>query len=820
MKMQLIPRLIVSLLCCCIYPAILAQTPHSEVKGRVIDSKTEESIPYATVGAEQNDSILVRVAADANGVFRLNLPEGKYGLSISSVGYATLYQEIEVPANAQPVDLGKLSLTEGTALQEVTVQAMRPLIRSDVDKVTYAVEADPEAISNNLLEMMRKVPLLSVDAEDNITLNGQSNFKILMNGKNSSLLSGSNVKDILKSIPANTIKDIEVITNPPSKYEAEGIGGIINIITTSRRELNGLTGTIGLRGDIRGGFGGNLYLMGQTGKFTMSGSYFIQRFRSPEGYNRTESELENFLSDDYRYNNSRQEYSYKGLSQGLNLEGSYEIDSLNLLTLSVQGYLGNNRMNLQLNSVESNVERTPMREFLNHTNSRNSWGYVSGNLDYQHSFRKPEQMLTASYRFELNPNGSEYKQDIENILNYPGYHQESDNDAQGMEHTFQIDYIDPITPMHQIEGGAKYILRQNTSNSSGFKLPESETEALPIPINDLDYTQHILGIYGGYTLRIKKWSAKAGFRLETTWNDIHFKNENPTTADNTLFNIIPYVSAAWQVKENQTLKVGYTQRMQRPGIWYLNPYLNDSDPLNISQGNPDLESEITHSVSADYSYFTPKFNLMAGLQGRFRDNGIEEFSSIDPNGVRYTTYENIGKQQVYSANLYLSWTIARPLVVDFNGTVGYLHVESKAKGMENDGIVHNCYLGIRWNAWKNGSIRANAGCGSQSISLQNSGMFYYWTGFSINQSFLKNKLNVNLSISDPFEKWKTFRQEYTDPTYRMKQTYQMRNFQVYLGVSYTFGKMNSYVKKARRSITNDDVTGGGQKGNSSSGASM
>ena len=154
-----------------------------------------------------------------------------YTLSVSSVGY----KEFSIPFNVSGLktDLGKLSMESGVQLKEVSVTAQKPLVKMEPDKIVYSMESDPEAQTNNVMQMLYKIPLVTVDAEDNITINGKSNFKILINGKSSSMMS-TNFKEVLKSLPANTIKDIEVITNPSSKYDAEGVGGILNIITTKK----------------------------------------------------------------------------------------------------------------------------------------------------------------------------------------------------------------------------------------------------------------------------------------------------------------------------------------------------------------------------------------------------------------------------------------------------------------------------------------------------------------------------------------------------------------------------------------------------------
>ena len=206
--------------------------------------------------------------------------------------------------------------------------------------------------------------------------------------------------------------------------------------------------------------------------------------------------------------------------------------------------------------------------------------------------------------------------------------------------------------MHQIEGGVKYILRKNDSETDVYLFEDDQWVYQDDRINNLNYTQHILGLYGGYVFKLKKLSSKAGVRLESTWNDCVFTNKEESKFDNNLFNVVPYVNFAYQLKPSQTIKLGYTQRLSRPGIWYLNPYVNDTDPFNINYSNPNLKSEISHVISTSYSMFKPKFNLNIGLSEFILNNGIESISKIDKDGVRYTTYENIGHRNTLNLNIY------------------------------------------------------------------------------------------------------------------------------------------------------------------------
>ena len=773
------------------------------VIGQVVEKASGKGIPYATV-ILKNDSIneVKMLASDVSGNFTIKLKTPQnYTLTVSAVGF----KKANIPVTVSEVntELGKLSLEEGVEVGEVTVTAQKPLVKMEADKIIFSMDADPEAQTTNSLEMLRKVPLISVDAEENITLNGQSNFKVLVNGKSSSMMS-KNFKDVLKSLPANTIKDIEVITNPSSKYDAEGVGGIINIITT-KKTINGYNGSISAGIDSRGSFNGSAYLSTKINKLSFSARFYGNQFKQPESKSSNKSEY--FNNSDFHYSNSKGTNTYNGLSKGISGEASYDIDSLNLISLSFWGYEGS-YTNKQYNENQYlNTANEITRKYFSNTTNENSYGSLSGNIDYQKTFKKPEKSFTISYKLDNNPNKSKFNTDVTGVTSYPSYKQRSENKSLGREQTVQVDYYDPLNKMHHIEGGTKFILRQNTSNSEVFR---NDTLKLD-NTNDLDYNQYILGAYLGYLCKWEKFSIKTGMRLERTWNDGVSKSSGENTEfKNRLFNLVPYITLSYMPKMNQTIKFSYTQRLSRPDIWYLNPYVNDADSMNISYGNPKLEAEISHSFELSYSYFTPKFNLSATPFASLINNSIENIYIIKQNGAVVNTYENIGKNQRLGINIYASYRPSQKINIYVNGGGNYTKMETNNdSGISNSGFSYSGSIGGRLALWKDGSINLNGGVYSPSIMLQGKSSSFYYSSIGVSQYFLKRKLMLSLSARDPF--WREQKQTYElkDNSFSSTNVYTQLSQTFRFTITYNFGKMDFAVKKASRGIQNDDVKSGG-----------
>ena len=769
------------------------------VKGQIVEKLSGDGVPFATV-IIQNDSIKEKVAqaCDVSGHFSLNLGAPvTYMLTVSSVGYKGI--SIPVIITGPKTDLGQLAIESGIALDEVSVTAQKPLVKVEPDKIVYSLESDPESQTSNVMQMLYKIPLVTVDAEDNITINGSSNFKILINGKSSSMMS-TNFKDILKSLPANSIKDIEVITNPSSKYDAEGVGGILNIITT-KKTLRGINISASTGLDSRGSYNWSGYLAAKIKKFTFSARYYGSQFIQPKSMSAGSSEY--FNNTDYHFSSSDGSSNYKGYSSGFSGEASYEIDTLNLISLSFWGYQGSYRNNGFSRTQYMNTTDQITRLYTNTTNSKNSNGGLSGNIDYQKTYKKPDKSLTFSYKLDNNPSKTRYTTLVDGITNYPSYDQYSKNDAVGREQTFQADYYNPVTPKHQIETGLKFILRQNTSTSETFR---NDTLDLNYD-NNLDYNQYILGAYAGYVYKLKKLSTKMGLRMERTWNDGVSKTVTGNTDfTNRLFNLVPYITFAYMPKQGRTIKLSYTQRLYRPGIWYLNPYVNNTDSMNISYGNPSLEAEISHSFELGYTFFTPKFNLSATAHTAFVNNSIESIFSVEPNGATVTTYKNIGKNQTYGLNMYFSYRPTGKISIYFNGNSSYVKLSAKnGYSISNEGFNYYGYLGGRWTIWKDLSLSSSLGMFSTGVSLQSNSFLYYYTSFGVSQYLLKRKLMLSIYATDPFWYHKSYSFKSEDITFSSvnKYTYQSRNIR--FNLTFNFGKMDTKVKKARRGINNDDL---------------
>ena len=808
--------------------------PTFQIKGVLLDSLTQEGEPYATIKIVKKEApanALKMLVTDMKGKFQEKVPgTGNFVMTISSIGRNTIVKDFTVKAGEKLVDFGTLYITDASnELGQVEVVAQKPLVKADIDKIEYNVQDDPDSKSNSVLEMLRKVPLVTVDGEDNIKVNGSSSFKVYVNGKPNNMMS-NNPTEVLKSMPANSIKHIEVITNPGPKYDAEGVGGILNIVTVGSG-LEGYTATFS--GNVSNmGAGGGLFGTVKSGKLTVSARYnynYNDRPRSYSGGNRRTVGDVTEGSSDLDYDGSSKGH---GNFQSGSMEASYEIDTLRLVSMSF-GLWGGGNNSTSINNTLATAPGTSneLYRYVSDGRSKSSWYSIDGGVDYQRMFHVKDRMFTLSYKINTSPQTSDSYStynaatDWEDFLKRL-YDLNNDGSQNTTEHTFQADYTTPIGKIHTLEAGAKYILRDNSSEDDRYERQIGTTGDYVLDEEHSSHYKHqndILAAYMGYGLRVKKISGRLGVRYEHTKQEVKYLLGKGDNFNKNFDDVVPSASIGYKLTDMSNLRFGYNMRIYRPGIWYLNPYLNDSNPTNISQGNSHLDSEKSHSFNLSYSNFTQKFNINLSARYSFTNNSIEQVTEQvkdteiaglqNPTGkeVLYSTYQNIGKSRNASLSGYVNWNATSNTRIYANLYGNYTYMEG-ANGLKNDGWNLFAYGGAQQSLPHDWRISLNVYGQTPWIMLQGKGSSFFDYGLSVNKSFLNKRLTLSAFASNFFKK-------YTSPTSSIEgvgftqdswNRYTRQRFGV--SVSYRIGELKASVKKAARTISNDDVKSGGGEG--------
>ncbi len=787
--------------------SLSAQNRAFTLKGRTLDETSGEAVGYTTATLRQDKRIITAVAADGEGCFELKVEEaGAYTLELFMVGYEPSMQELTL--REALTDLGDILLKEGVSIDDVVITVQKPLVTADAEKMTYSVEDDPQASTSTLEEIIRKVPQLSLDAEGSVLLNGEKNYKVLVNGRSSATISG-NFKEVIKSMPASEIERIEVITNPSTRYEAEGIGGIINLITKRNTQFEGYNGALSGGANLLGTpmYYANGHATIQSGKFAMSLTGYYTHFDMTGRYAQLSDTWQENFGSEQRYQESHTRAGYRGQWYGASLDLSYTIDSLNFITLQGSLFGGGNRTPYGMETTLLNPAEEPLNSYTSRAENLSDQLGGSVSVAYEHLFRRPGHTLTLSDEFESNPSETSSTSLFHSEYFAP-YRSQRLSEERTFGNTLQIDYANPLTMHHSIEAGLKHIWRSSRSEAEMQSLSEEGDPLSSSRLDRIEQEQHILALYAGYGYTMKRWALKVGTRFEQTWNHSRVEEsaKEPYAYDNSLSNLIPYASLTWRPKDRHSLSLSYTERLQRPSISMLSPAVDDTDPTSMSYGNKNLKAAIFHNINLQYGYFAPKWSVMAGASVRLSNNNMTNYS-FSEEGILHTTYSDRVKSRYYGLSASFSVRPSQRLNLSISLNGGYNDFAFDPMGIYTDRLSFTENINCDVALWKAARLMLGEyyNSGNASLGSYTKGFIYYYAG--LKQSLFKSRLDITLMITNPFNKTTQWRSVAETPTYMRRQEVQLKNRQLSLRLSWRFGKQNVQVKRTSRAIENDDLQG-------------
>ena len=700
------------------------------------------------------------------------------------------------------------SITWNKELEGIVVKAQRQLIKQEIDRIGYDVQADEESKTQTVMDMLRKVPMVTVDGQDNILVKGNSNFKIYKNGHYDPNLS-KNAKEVLKAMPASMVRRIEVITDPGAREDAEGVDAILNIVMMDGSKLDGLTGVVSATYTTLNN--PNLYtsLTGQLGKLLLSVDYGYGGMSSKLTENSQDTER-TFLATGNRLL-SHSDGSNPGGIHYTNLNASYDLDSLNLLSASFGGYFY--KLNVQGDgwTKMSDSAARPLYSFSNHYwmpgYSHSSW---NGRLDYEHRTRRKGERLTLSYMLALTRQHTDQENTYDDLVSVPfAYTNSLQTERERFtEHTLQADWLRPLGKGHQIEIGAKYIDRNNNShNTQDFR------GSLPTTDDRFEHTTRVLAGYADYIYNADKWSARAGLRYEYSYMRGNYPDGTNAAFSHRLNDWVPQASLKYQLTPSQSLKLNYTTSINRPGISYLNPAVSTS-PNVVQHGNPLLVSSHSQSLSLIYMYIGRRLTLQLAPSYRFSNGGIAAVQTAQGD-VRYLTYDNVQRYRRFSFEQYVQWKPFDGTTLVVNNNVRYEHYANPNLDYRNYGWSDNYYANLSqqlpWKLKFNLAVYGKIGHSPSSIYYVQHSYYGYYA--SLQRSFLKgDRLTVRLGANNPFNNHMTSSAQTVNGDYRDRQTSWNHGRSFSLSLSWRFGSLKASVKKTEHSIENDDVVGGISKG--------
>jgi outer membrane receptor protein involved in Fe transport len=804
-------------------PATESEKVNYQITGRVVEKESGDPIAYATAvlfEAGTGKNITGGVADDNGEFFLTGFKDGTYYLEVSFVGYKTLEQvEINISSTKTFLHLGNLSLEEeSVALEEVTVQGQRDLIEEKVDRTIYNAENDKTTIGGDASDVLRRVPMLSVDLDGNVSMRGSQNIRVLIDNKPSTI-AASSVADALKQIPADEIKSVEVITSPSAKYDAEGSGGIINIIT-KKNNLQGASLSINSSAGLRGSnLGLNASLrrgkMGWTlGGFGRGGYNILGSFENEQQVTNPDGTVSNiFQSADTRNNMLMGRY---------NLGWDYEINKYNWISASVSYGLFNFRNSQDNLLSETYMDEVMINSLLRQVNMDNLSNNIDVNFTYSKTFEKPQKEFSILGLYSRNNRTNDFvnslfDQDFDLIASRT----KNENASNNEEFTLQLDYVTPIgSGENQIlEYGAKNILRKATSDyayfvADGSQGPYEQLDDVQLS-NEFNYEQNVAAGYLSYTLGfLKDYTVKTGLRYEYTTINADFKSEQ-TAEIPSYGTLVPSLNLSRKLANGNMIKAAYNRRIQRPSLQFLNPNIQAANPLQISQGNPLLNPEFTDNYELAYNtyYKAASFNISTFF--RNTSGSIQSVRTVQDDGVIYTTYQNIGSEKAYGLSLFTNINISNKFSLNGGVDSYYAVLDNNADNplyhASNEGMVFSGRLFGNYNITPVWVLQAFGFARGRSVQLQGSQGGFGVYGLSLNKEFKEKRGSIGIGAENFLASEFRMKSELNSPTITQRSTNAMRNMNFKINFSYRIGKMSVGSPRKKKSIDNQDLKqeGGG-----------
>ncbi|MBF9238556.1 TonB-dependent receptor [Hymenobacter sp. BT683] len=818
-----------------------ARAATGRITGTVSEAGTGKPVSYATVAVLDAAGKVVNggVAGDDGKFILAGIPAGSYTVQISFIGYKNEERTgVAVPAGG-PVDLGTVSMaTSAQKLGEVVVVAQKPLIEERVDRTVYNAENDQTAKGGDASDVLRRVPLLSVDLDGNVSLRGSSNIRVLINNKPSAI-AASSIADALRQIPADQIKSVEVITSPSAKYDAEGSGGIINIITKTNTLRGGTLGVdvsagtrsanLGLNGSYRTGkMGFSLNAGGRAGYNIRGGFENRQTTISPSNPSDIRSTLQTAqnrqnqgggrtaLAWDYDIN--KQNSLQASFTYGLRASNSQQ-DRLTRTNL-----LSSSSLPLDVRNVD--VE--------DRSNS------VDASLNFTHLFEKPQQEFSLLTQYSRNDRQNDFTNSILDVNNFNTTSRlRNENPSANEEFTVQADYQSPVGKTQLLEFGAKDILRKVSSDFALFTAPGSDgafTRATGGALNNgFNYRQNVAAAYATYTVSLpKNITLKPGLRYEYTTITADFNNTDEVVSIPAYGALVPGVNLSRRLTNGNVVKLAYNRRLQRPSLQFLNPAPQFSNSLIVSQGNPELQPEFTNNYELGYSTLVKQVNLNFSAFVRNTTGSIQSVRSPLPEelrtalnaqlgpeaqlvpGAQLVSFGNIGEENAYGGNVFASLN-GKKLSLNSGIDVYYAvlrnNVADRLYNASNKGFVASGRLFGSYKITDLWGLQAFGFYRGRQVELQGEQSGFGFYGLSVRREFANKKGSFGFGAQNFLTPSIKIRNEIRTPLLTQNSINERRQLSFQVNFSYRIGQLSADQRpRRRRGINNDDLKGDGGGG--------
>ncbi len=794
-----------------------------KIKGRLFDSSSSRPLEYATISLfiNENKKPVNGTITDNKGNFTVdNVKPGTYNLIAEFLGYKsfTLYA-LQISKDVPLIITKDILLAQKTTtLQNINIAGQGKLIENKIDKLVFNAERDLTSQSGVATDVLKKVPQVSVDVDGNVQLAGSSSVRFLINGKPSSAF-GSSISDVLQSIPASQIKSIEVITNPGAKYDAQGIGGIINIIL-KKNNSQGINGNLSLTGGTRSE-NGSFNFAARKGKFGINA--FISgntRLNAQTTFSSDRATIDTFANTNILLQQDGfNQFVRNGYQTGINFD--WDVDNYN----SFSGSFSYNNFSNTGNSITNqaqNIKGTSgndLSDIKTVINADNAFHLhnMDASINYKRTFKKEDQELEVSFNTSpgnLNSNNSNYQFSLPQHFLY--YSTKGVNPGTEKETEITADYVQPLKKDVLLGVGSKLNYYNIISNSFVSRLDSVSGQYAKDNFlsNSLNYHQKVYALYAELSFPFfKLFDAKIGERYERTELDAFYSNAQQQSATPGYNTFVPSIFFSKKLSENSLLKLSYSKRIERPDYRDLNPYINTTDPKNLSTGNPNLKPELGKRYELAYSNDIKKFgSLMVSLFYRINEQDIQPFIIFYPSyQVGDTTYtnvavsirQNIGRENNLGVNFFGDLNFIPKLNLRTNFFFFHRHtINVIDNGYNYNSFNYRTNLNASYQF--SGTLAAEFFGNFSSARHEAQGTYPSFTtySFAVRKQFWNKKGSLALTASNPFNKNVDQKSRLFGPNFIINSRRSIPFRSIGLNFTWKFGKLEF---KKDREKANDNL---------------
>ncbi len=779
------------------------------ISGRTIDSVSMKPVEYTAISliSEENDKVVNGTTTDVKGEFKLtDVAPGSYKIQFYFLGYQTIVlDKIVLSASRPDVVLGEIKLvSKSTRLKEVTVSTEKSIIENKIDRTVYNVDQDITSQGGVATDVLKKVPQVSVDVDGNVELQGSTGIRFLINGKPSTIF-GNNINDVLQSIPASQLQSIEVITSPGAKYDAEGTAGIINIIL-KRSTAEGINGNVSLSVGTRlenGSFNLNAHHNNFGINAFVSGN--AQLTSQAKNSLNSVSIDEALMQKNLLTQNGTTGYNRNGYLAGVGFD--WDVSSNDNLSGSFgYDYFGNSNtgtMNRQTENQDMNGNTLSVYDDEFNTTNKFHENAFDCDLVYQKSFEEEDQELEISATGSFGKNYSYYRQEqmpvaTDSVVD-ASY---GDNPGTEDEIIVGVDYRQPLTEDALIEAGAKLTTTKISSTSDVYLLNSSSSEFdyNTTMSSVLDYQDYVYAGYVSSTIKFPNAiETMAGIRYEYTQTNAWFSNSGDLDAK-PYGTVVPTCIVSYPLKKNQTIKIGYSRRIERPDYRDLNPFINASDPKNISMGNKNLRPEIGDKIEFSYiRNFEKGTTINTTLFYRGMKDDIQSYvryysayavGDSTYYNVAVSTRENVGRENNFGINLFISVPATSKINLRSNISCYERYIINGAlPGEDIHGFSYRINLNAAYEVTKSISVELFGNFSSQRINTQGKYPSFTTYNFAFRKQLFHKKGSIAFTATNPFKKYVTQKTELEGENFTSTAVRELPYQSFGINFTYKFGKL-------------------------------